>query len=371
MRVLYFARSYTVHDARFVATAAAAGHDVLFLQLERDGTPPLPAGARALSWDPPHADDPLGWSRLVPEFQSIVERERPDLVHAGPVQSCGAIAVAARQGPVLLMSWAWDLLLDVDRGPAWRAAAVDALAGADVFLCDSDVVRTTAIELGVRPDRVVQFPWGIDLDVFRPGADTVRLRERAGWEDAIVVLSTRSWEPIYGIDVLLAGFDEARQREPRLRLVLAGGGSLHHDVRRRITDRGLDDAIYLPGVIPHDALPGWFRAADVYVSSAHSDGTSISLLEALATGLPAVVSDIPGNREWIAPGTNGWLSTDGDAGSFADALGTAATLDATGRARIAAANLEVARSRADWRVGAGRLLAAYERAAVVRGAASR
>ena len=60
-----------------------------------------------------------------------------------------------------------------------------------------------------------------------------------------------------------------------------------------------------------------FRAADVYLSCAHSDGTSISMVEALASGLPVVVTDLPSNREWIAPGSNGWLGRLGDAASFA------------------------------------------------------
>ena len=62
----------------------------------------------------------------------------------------------------------------------------------------------------------------------------------------------------------------------------------------------------------------WFRAADAYVSCAQSDGTSVSLLEAMATGLPAVATDIPSNREWVVDGQNGWLATDASAEEFAD-----------------------------------------------------
>ena len=49
-------------------------------------------------------------------------------------------------------------------------------------------------------------------------------------------------------------------------------------------------------------MPKWFRAADTYISCAQSDGTSVSLLEAMATGLPLIVTDIPSNREWVVEG---------------------------------------------------------------------
>jgi glycosyltransferase involved in cell wall biosynthesis len=58
----------------------------------------------------------------------------------------------------------------------------------------------------------------------------------------------------------------------------------------------------------------------VYISASHSDGTSISLLEAFATGTPVIVPDIPGNREWVTPGENGWLFPDGDVQALASTI---------------------------------------------------
>ena len=55
-----------------------------------------------------------------------------------------------------------------------------------------------------------------------------------------------------------------------------------------------------------------YRAADLYLSASHSDGSSVSLMEALGCGLPVLVSDIPGNREWVTDGEQGWLFPDGD-----------------------------------------------------------
>jgi glycosyltransferase involved in cell wall biosynthesis len=85
----------------------------------------------------------------------------------------------------------------------------------------------------------------------------------------------------------------------------------------------------------------------LYISASHSDGTSISLLEAFACGIPAIVSDIPGNQEWVTPGENGWLFPDGDAEALASVILNAVeqrqTLPEMGRnARL------LAEARADW-----------------------
>jgi glycosyltransferase involved in cell wall biosynthesis len=156
------------------------------------------------------------------------------------------------------------------------------------------------------------------------------------------------------------GFRRAHGREPRLRLVLAGGGSLAPEVDRWIAEAGIAHAVHRPGALGHDALPEWFRAADLYASCAESDGTSVSLLEAMATGLPVLVTDFPSNREWVAPGENGWLAPVGDARAVAEALVQAAALDAEARDAIGRRNRAVVEARADWAVNSRALLAAYD-----------
>jgi len=69
-----------------------------------------------------------------------------------------------------------------------------------------------------------------------------------------------------------------------------------------------------------EELPRVYRSADVYVSASHVDGSSVSLLEALACGKPALVSDIPSNCEWVSPGEQGWLFQDGNANELADRM---------------------------------------------------
>jgi glycosyltransferase involved in cell wall biosynthesis len=231
-----------------------------------------------------------------------------------------------------------------------------------MLVCDSAAVRTKAQALVPYPDeRIVQFPWGIDLGAYRPGAGDSPVRKRLGWQDNRVVLSTRAWEKLHGIDVLLEAFRQAHNSDAGLRLLLLGTGSARREVREFIGRHGLADVVYCAGQVAHAEVLGHYQAADVYVSCARSDGASISLLEAMAAGLLVVVSDIPGNREWVQPGVNGWLGGDGDPSSFAAALLAAANLEEAGRAAFRERNRGLVCERADWHRNIETILVAYDR----------
>ena len=368
MKVLFFSRDYTTHDRRFLLKLAESRHEIWFLRLEDDGIQyeerPLPDRIHLVNWrGGKQGANTLGaWLHLMTDLESVLEQVHPDLVHAGPVQSCGFMIALTGFRPFLVMSWGSDMLVDADRNEIWRWMTRYTLKRSDMLLCDCRAVRVKVQQLVSYPDeRIVQFPWGIDLHGFVPGVDSAGLRKRMGWEDAFVILSTRSWEQVYGIDVLLDAFRRAHAFNSRLRLVLLGDGSLASSIEQFIADHDLDDVVYRPGMVSHERLPSYYRSADLYLSCTYSDGTSISLLEAMATGLPVVVTDGPGNREWVVPGENGWLAPAGDSEACAQSLLLAADLDTIERERIRRKNREIAEQRADWNVNFTRLLEAYDR----------
>jgi glycosyltransferase involved in cell wall biosynthesis len=98
--------------------------------------------------------------------------------------------------------------------------------------------------------------------------------------------------------------------------------------------------------------------ADIYISPSHVDGSSVSLMEALASGLPCLVSDIPGNREWIEDGVNGWLFRDGDAQDLAEKI-TFAINNRKMFKKIGESARRTAERKADWKKNFGKLLEVY------------
>jgi glycosyltransferase involved in cell wall biosynthesis len=217
-------------------------------------------------------------------------------------------------------------------------------------------------------ERIVTFPWGVDINYFRPlsqGFQSSNLRSHLGWgKETFVIISTRNWSPLYGVEDLARAFVCIAQQRIELRLLMLGDGPQAALIRQIFIDGGVLNRVHFPGQVIQPDLPDYYRSADLYISTSHSDGTSISLLEAMACGCPVLVSDIPGNREWVDDSeTNpvGWLFPDGDIHALAKTISRCLEqrerLPEMGRA----ARLLV-EQRGDWAKNFPRLLQAYDMA---------
>ncbi len=353
MRVLYLSRGGNPHDRRILTALAGSEHHVLFLPTEV-------AADSELEFVPENVELLDSAGSLDPEkWRAILDRVQPDLIHAGPIQSGAYLVAQTSWHPLVSMSWGSDLLVDAQSGEG-KDNAIATLRASDVLLCDCQTVREAAIRLGMPDDRIVVFPWGVDLEHFSPGQDG-QLRGRLGWQDEFVILSTRSWEPLYGVDLIVTAFIEASNNDHSLRLLMLGDGSQRAELLDRFKQAGLSDRIHAPGTVEPEKLPAYYRAADLYVSASHSDGTSVSLLESMACGLPAIVSDIPSNQEWVVPEGNGWWFEDGKSADLSRRILAAAASseqlhEMGNRAR------QIAEQRGDWKANFRKLLDAYEMA---------
>jgi glycosyltransferase involved in cell wall biosynthesis len=205
----------------------------------------------------------------------------------------------------------------------------------------------------MNPGRTVIFPWGVDLKQFRPKPLPVKRRR------STVLFCNRSWEPRYGVDVLAKAFVRIAQQRVDVSLILLNGGSQAQPIRQILMSGGVIERVHFGGQVAQADLPRWIHMADIYISPSHVDGSSVSLMEALACGLPALVSDIPANKEWVSEGINGWLFPDGDAEALAEKI-TAAITQRNKFVQIGRAARKRAEERADWKKNFDVLLKVYE-----------
>lgn len=363
MRVLYFSDNQSVHNQRFLRKFALSQHEVWFCDLTNSSVRKdwLPSGIRqyTLASPAPKSVQPSEVEAFLPEIQRMITDIRPDLIHAGPVQTCGFLIALSGFHPLLVTSWGSDILLLADKDEKWREATRFTLSRADGFFVDSQWVLHSARRFAQIPDeQVVMFPWGLEQGRFGPQGGVPEgnvFRKEAG---EFVILCTRNWEELYRIDMLLRSFLSAYRQNPNLRLLLIGNGSQETYLRDFIQSNDLSSVVTIPGFIEPGSLPQWFRAANGYISCAKSDGTSISLLEAMATGLPVIVTDIPSNREWVVPDVNGWLGSDEQ--SFAEAILRIPGLSHSEREAISVANCRAVAERANWDKNFPKLLSMYE-----------
>lgn len=364
MKIAYFSQDYTPHDFRFMNALAATDHRVFYLRLEDANLDlenrAIPAGIETVDlWGSRGGLEVADEEQVIAEIRRILARIEPDVVHAGPVQGPAYLAAMAGFEPLITMSWGSDLLRGSYSEEGERRARF-ALRSSEIILTDSRAVTDRALELGANPDRLVTFPWGVNLAHFRPGGDSQRSRSQS-WGEGPILLSTRSWDPPYGIEILVQGFIEAAHKNEDLRLLMLGGGGLENRIKTGLSKAGLIDRVRFPGRVANPDLVDYYHMADLYVSASRSDGSSISLLEAMACGLPVVASDIPGNAEWVENGENGWLFKDGNSSALAARLSEAA--NQRGQfARMGRRSRAIAEARADWETNFGVLQAAYQMA---------
>jgi glycosyltransferase involved in cell wall biosynthesis len=236
-------------------------------------------------------------------------------------------------------AWGSDVYLaDAD----WFEQSNTAVATADITLVRSDHMRRTLVARGAPAERLRIVDLGVDLDRFRPA------EQSAG---PPLILSPRAPTPLYNLDVVVAGFELLRTRVPGATLVLAHGDlPLPADMR-------LGPGVTSVGDVPHAEMHRLLRTAAAVVSIPSSDGSPNSVWEALAAGVPVVLSDLPQLRERISADVVRFIEP--TPAALAAALYDLVTQPER-RARMAAAGRAWARANVDARMELPRLAAVYE-----------
>jgi len=123
-----------------------------------------------------------------------------------------------------------------------------------------------------------------------------------------------------GILTLVEAFAEVVKAIPEAKLILVGDGPLRPHIEKRIRELNLENKVLITGFIPNSRIPQTLEKASVFVLPSYAEGLSNALLQAMAAGLPCVVSDVEENREVIHHGVNGLLFPVGDSKALAAML---------------------------------------------------
>lgn len=369
LRIIYFSKNYTPHDYRFLFSSSKTKHEIYFLQLEatlhQTEDRPVPKNVRQVLWAGGKRE--FRWRdvpRYVSSLRKVIGEIQPDIIHAGPIQNCAFLVALSGFRHLLTMSWGYDLVMEADKTAWMRWVTRYTLKRSAYFTSDANVTRDKAILFGMNPEHTMVFPWGIDLDHFHPKKEERRKTADKN-RKSITLFCSRTWESIYGVDVLAQAFVKVAKENPNVNLILLGGGSQGASIRRILMNGGVMERVHFGGQVGQRDLPRWYHMADIYISPSHVDGSSVTLLEALASGLPCLVSDIPGNKEWIEDGVNGWLFRDGDVDDLAEKI-SYVIKNRKSFKKIGEAARKTAEMKADWRKNFGKLLEAYEKVSSLR-----
>jgi glycosyltransferase involved in cell wall biosynthesis len=182
---------------------------------------------------------------------------------------------------------------------ATAAAALSIFyGGCDAVLSPSSASDARLVELGIDPKAIGRWERGVDLGRFDPG-----LRRKGMFPGEINVLYAGRLTSEKGAGLLADAFDAARAQDPRLHLVLAGGGPEEHELRARLGD----NATFL-GWLAGQELAQAYASADAFLFASRTDTFGQVILEAQASGLPVVAVDVGGPASLISDGDTGLLA---------------------------------------------------------------
>ena len=235
----------------------------------------------------------------------------PDVLHAHRVSSAGWLGAFSGFHPLVVTPWGSDLYLHPERSRTARWLAQFVMKSADLVTADSIDLCRKAVEFGAQADATHVIQWGVDLSLFKPVENRTHLRSMFGVSDGPVVLSPRGLNPVYNIDTIIRSIPLVKQGFPDVVYLLRmynEDPKYQQEVEKLIVDLDLQQTIQWIGKIePWERIVDTYNLADLVVSVPSSDSTAVSLLEAMACGLPVIATDLPSTREWILDSENGYL----------------------------------------------------------------
>ena len=272
-----------------------------------------------------------GWGTLVPNVRFILRvfwflwrhRTHYDVLLVSGFRQlalpCALIARLSGKLCVVRIESAWDLHERVSAesaarmgrighrlvSAAIRATRATVFALADHLMASSPQIRTELIDLGARADKIRQVPNGIDTERFSPVSTVSKrlLRAQLGLPaDKTLFIYTGRICRSKGVMDLLQLWQQIAVNRDDLHLVLVGTGAGSHDnceAEARELMRAHPEALTIPGIVSN--VEQYLQACDAFIFLSHFEVFSLSMLEALATGLPAIVTDVGGAREVIQP----------------------------------------------------------------------
>jgi glycosyltransferase involved in cell wall biosynthesis len=292
-----------------------------------------------------HADEE--WFCRAAWRQIAAGAEPPDIVHAHALHQAARLRIG--DIPVVIN-------LPGEPNPRYRAD----LQLADALVADGWAADHLPAKIGRPIERVSK---GVDAAAFHP--DGAALRKPLRLDRKRVVLGVARLVPIKNVALLVDAVARVRTHVPDVHLVIVGDGPEGPALRARAAQLGLAESVTFAGAIPHEDTPPFYRSADVFALSSDFDNSPNAVLEAMASGLPVVATDVGGVRHFVKDPMGGAVVPRGDAAALAYAIERFLVQPDAARA-AGMHNRAKASSECSWRASASQLLAVYRRAIAAR-----
>ncbi|HEX7400732.1 MAG TPA: glycosyltransferase family 4 protein [candidate division Zixibacteria bacterium] len=309
MKILFLSDALSYHTQRWVNYYVGKGHLCFLATLDRGLKTEATEYLILSSPFPNFLRYPLALSQV----RNLAKQIQPDLINAHYIPSYGLLGAKLKFHPLVISTWGSDVLISPGKSWLHRKRAEYVLKKADLVTTDALFTAEVIHQLGVEEDKIIQSPMGVDCSILNP----LIKEKKPYW----TIMSNRKLEPLYDVKTFIRAIPVVlSQTEKEVRFIVLGNGSQKERLISLARQLNIENKVEFRGVVSREMLWRIYRESDIYVSTSKSDSTSVSLLEAMSFGSIPVVSDIPGNREWIEDGNNGFLFPTSDYKTLAERI---------------------------------------------------
>jgi L-malate glycosyltransferase len=311
MKIAVVSAGTFTHVQSYIDFLKDCGHDVSFIALSPSPQRSVPIYDAWVGRESHYKKTIPKWRYLVAAFnaRNIVKKLEPDIVHAHYATSAGLAAWFINHAKTIITVHGSDINVS-SKNLSWKFLLKLFFRRAKVINVVSNELEKKVIDLGVPNFKVKNINLGINVDLFL--TNRVKQTNNVG---SLKLVCNRSFESIYDHITIIKALEELANRKVPFHMTFIGDGSLKKNLAEYVNDKGLSASFTFCGRVPHISQLKFFKDNDIYLSASLSDGTSLSLLEAMASSLLPVVSDITANRNILDENAYGILF---EAGSYID-----------------------------------------------------
>jgi len=299
MRIIYIGDATSIHVIEWAKYFSGCGYEVHIISDNFNSLPDLKIHYISQCLYKPHL--PLISATLqiaikIIKIRKLVNTIKPDIIHAHYATNYGFLSSFFKNIPLVLTCHGSDILIDYEKKTINKIFIKKALKRADIITAPSHNMKNKIIHiLKSTSPKIVKIQYGIDIDKFKFKFDLDK--------GIINIISTRSLEKKYRIETLIEAL-KILEEKSKLNVLIIGSGSMEKHLKKMVDNYNLRDYIKFYGKIGHNDIPKYYSSSHIYISTSPSDGLSISLLEAFASGCYPILPNIPANKELVKMGFN-------------------------------------------------------------------
>lgn len=237
-------------------------------------------------------------------FNSI----KPDIVHSHYINDFTFAAALTGFSPLVITAWGSDVLFGPSQSGILRALFRFIFKKSHLITCDAEHIKNALIKLGAADLKIHRINFGTDTNDFHPSLYNSTTRKKLGLAGHTVVVSLRNLLPVYDVESLINAIPLVLKDVSKVKFIILGSGSEEDHLKGLTSSLGVTQAVHFMGKVDQNSLRPILGSADIYVSTALSDaGIAASTAEAMACGLPVVVTKVGDNHEWVTDGISGFI----------------------------------------------------------------